>query len=245
MKKKKISPEDELEAVEALSEEEIKILNAQSQSKEDRSKLPEYDTSDLAKARRFAKKNKFTVVFVIATVILLIALIVALSVMLGNKLSDAPSTDDFSVTLGEEKLTLKYKDAMRDGVFYFDIRKIAAYADLVVSGGDGRIKISSPDGSYVRFESGKDTATVNGTRVLVGGKVYINEKTDKSEGECLVPFSFIQDLFSYKRVSDSVSVKIRFTDDDNTVIIRRVVYSETGEPLPISFSADCFDIANG
>lgn len=229
---------------EPLSAEEIKILEASHEGEIDRSTLPPHDNTDLAKAKRYVKKNKFTVLFVVVTIVLLAAVIGTLAFMLYKVNSGKPSTKDFSVTMGEEEFTIPYKKATKDGVFYFDMRLIADYTELIVSGGDGRIKFSCPDGTYVRFEHNGETATVNGTRVFLDGKAKITDKDEDSKGECLVPFSFIEKLFSYRFVENHASVTVRWSTKDNTVLIRRIVYKETGEPLPISFSADCFDIAD-
>lgn len=226
-----------------LTDDELRLIRAVKKKEPDRSKLPPHDNSDLAKAKRYAKKNIVSVIFVILTIVMLAAVILILGIILFKSIQALPSKDDYKVTLGEEEYTLSYKDSDRDGTFYFDVRKIADYGGLIVSGGEGRLKISCPDGTYVRFEHGNDTATVNGVRVHVNGKVEITEKTEKSEGECLVPFSFIQKLFSFEKESGAPGIRIKFSNEDNTIIIRKVTIRETGEALPISFSPDCFNIA--
>ena len=226
-----------------LSEDEIKLIVKAHEGELDRSTLPPHDNSDLAKAKRYVKKNKFTVLFVALTVVLLAAVIGVLAFMMYRANLGKPSTKDFSVTLGEEEFTMPYKKSVKDGVFYFDMRVIADYTGLVVSGEKGNIKFSCPDGTYVRFENGKDTATVNGTRVYLDGTAKITDKTKDSKGECLVPFTFIQKLFSNPAADNSPGVKTIWNKNNNTVIIRQVVYQETGKPLPISFSPDCFDLA--
>ena len=153
---------------EMLSDDELKILSA-AHKDFDRSTLPNYDNSDVAKAKRYAKKNKPTVIFVSATVLLLIAVIVTLSVFLYLQGRDAPSTEDFKLTLGEDEYTIKYKSAMRDDVLYLDIVQIARYTELVISGSANAVKISCDDGTYVRFEQGENTALVNGEKVKLGG----------------------------------------------------------------------------
>ncbi len=229
---------------EGLSDEEIELLQ-KTRPELDRSTLPPHDNSDMARAKRFAKKNKFTVIFVASTLLLLLIIVGVLAVMLYRNSLGKPSTDDFSVVLGEEKLTVPYKSAMRDGVFYFDLRLISDYADLVVSGGEGNMKFTCPDGTYVRFENGKDTATVNGVRVFVGGRAEIVPKDGETEAACFVPFDFIDKLFSHKTVGDRVSLGIVFSDKDNKIKIKRIFYEDSGNPLPISFSSDCFESAEG
>ncbi len=226
-----------------LSDSEIEMLNASKKGKIDRSTLPPLDNSDMAQAKRFVKKNKFSTIFVALTLCLLAALFAVLGFMLIRTIINAPSKDDYTVNMGDKKTVYAYKDYSRDGEFYFDMRIIASYADLVVSGGEDNIKIKCPDGTYVEFENGNDTAVVNGTRVHLGGTAEITKKTDKSEGKCLVPFSFIEDLFSYPAEENTPGMRVIFSTDDNTVIIKRVTYGEGGDPLKITFSADCFDLA--
>lgn len=227
---------------EILNEEELAMLRASHEGETDRSTLPPHDNSDLAKAKRFAKKNKFSVAFVIITVVLLVAVIGVLCYMLYSIISSKPSSDDFTVTMGDEEYVIPYEDAMIDGVFYLDLRKIALYTDLIISGSEGRMKFSCEDGTYVRFEHGSTTATVNGTRVRLEGTAKIIDATKDTDGECLVPFSFIQKLFSLPTAQNTPGVRTRFSDKDNTVIIRRVTF-ESGKYLPISFSADQFQLA--
>ncbi len=234
----------EKESYAPLSEDELRMLKASQEGEIDRSTLPPHDNSDMAKAKRYVKKNKLSVLFVLLTVIILAAVLFVLGFMLVSSLLNRPSTDDFTVILGDEdnKYTVKYEDAMIDDVFYLDIIKIAKYADIVVSGKEQRIKLMCEDGTYVRFEHGKNTATVNGTRVHLKGTAKITEATDKKDFECLVPYSFIEKLFSNPTVGDTPGVRTVFSSKDNKVQIGRVLY-QSGTPLPISFSADCFDIA--
>ena len=233
----------EAESLKLLSDDELKILKASQEGKIDRSTLPPHDNSDLAKVKRYVKKNKFPVIFVILTVGLLTAILFGLCFMLLNSILNAPSKDDFTVILGnDEKYTVKYKNAVIDDVFYLDIIKIANYTELVVSGTSQRIKITCPDGTYVSFENGKNTATVNGVRVHLEGTARITPPTDKVSGECLVPYSFIEKLFSNPTEKDTPGVRTVFSSKTNEVHIGRVRY-KSGSPLPISFSDDCFDIA--
>ena len=233
----------EKESYAPLSEEEIMMLKASQEGEIDRSTLPPHDNSDMAKAKRYIKKNKLSVLFVTLTALVLTAVLFVLGFMLISSLLNRPSTDDFTVILGDEKnkYTVKYEDAMIDDVFYLDVIKIAKYADITVSGTEQRIKLMCEDDTYVRFEHGKNTATVNGTRVHLKGAAKIIS-TDGNEVKCLVPYSFIERLFSNPTVGDTPGVRTVFSNKDNKVKIGRVLY-KNGTPLPISFSADCFDIA--
>ena len=86
---------------ELLSDDELAMLRAFQEGEIDRSTLPPHDNSDLAKAKRFAKKNKFSVIFVTLTVVLLLAVIGVLCFMLYDVISGRPSSDDVTLTLGE------------------------------------------------------------------------------------------------------------------------------------------------
>lgn len=250
-KKKLLSRDVEDEALngggtpdtEPLSKEEKKILFA-AHKDFDRSTLPNYDNSDLAKAKRYAKKNKFTVGFVIGTVALLLVIIVALSVVLLIQRANAPSTDDFTLTLGEDEHIIKYKSAMRDDTLYLDIVQIARYTELIISGNESSLKISCEDGTYVRFEQGEGIAIVNGEKVKLGGKAEIVRLDADSEEkmQCFIPYTFIEKLFSAEVEKGTPSVYVDFSDKTNKILIHRISYKDSGKPLPISFRVDCFDL---
>lgn len=226
-----------------LTRDERKMIRATKRKGIDRSKLDPYDKSDLAAAKRYAKKNKFKVAFVIFTLVLLLAMIGVIVTVLVIKLQSGPSRANYQVYVGdEEPYELNYKEANSLGEFYFDLHSIAKYADLQVSGGNGRLKFMCPDGTYVRFVADEATATVNGEAVKVGGKVKIIEPTDKEDRKCLVPFDFIEKLFSHKADGNSVGMIVK-VNEKNKVTIHRISYSNGTNP-PISFEADCFEYAS-
>ena len=144
-----------------LSEEEIKILKASvNAEKVDRSKLPHYDNSDKAKLWRYIKKNK-----VFAAICAVLALCVAVTLILCvvfavRKAMGGENKDDFTVILGDDRYTAKYKDIMRDGVLYVDMRRIADYTGLTVSGTKTSVKFTYDDNNYLRFENGSDSAVI-------------------------------------------------------------------------------------
>lgn len=241
-KKKRLKSNVDNRDAQLLSDDELKMLAA-SRGEIDRSTLPHYDNSDIAIAKRYAKKNKTTVIFVAVTITLVLAVIAVLSIFLYQKLADAPSKDDYVLTLGDEEYVIKYKNAMKNDVLYLDIIQIARYADLVVSGSTKSLKITCDDGTYVRFENGKNIATINGDSVKLGGTAYINTLDDESNEkiECLIPFTFIEKLFSYQVENGTSSLYVSLKKS-NKILIRRKIYKESELPLPISFSADCFDL---
>ena len=246
-KRKRLPPdmqvEEDITNAEPLSPEELKLISTV-RDKNDRGELPHYDNSDIALAKRYAKKNKATVLFVALTIVLVLAVIAVLSVLLYGKLSNAPSKDDITVTLGDEEYIVKYKKAMRDGVLYLDIVPIAKYAGLTVSGDEHSLKITCADGTFVRFEHGKTYAIVNDETVKLEGEASIARlKENKDQKiECSVPFSFIDKLFSHQVEKGTVSMYASFSQNSNEVLFHKISYKDSGKPLPISFSADCFDV---
>ena len=228
----------------SLTREERKMIRATKRKGIDRSKLDPYDKSDMAEAKRYAKKNKFKVVFVSLIILLLLAIIATIVTVLVLKLNNGPSTANYQVHIGDnDPYELKYKEANSYGQFYFDLCSIADYSELTVSGSEKALKFVCPDGkSYVRFSSDSATAVVNGDAVKVGGKVKIIPPNDKSDMKCLVPFKFIEKLFSYKADGNSVGMVVK-VNDKNKVTIHRISYSNGTNP-PIAFSSDCFDYAS-
>ena len=248
MKKKKNSlsfdgEDKSVDRASALSKEELKML-ASVRQKNARDDLPHYDNSELAKAKRYAKANKLTVIFVLCTILLVIAVISVLSVLLYQKIDGAPSKEDYTVTLGDESYTVKYKSAMNDGVLYLDLVPIAKYAGLVISGDERTLKISCEDGTYVRFENEKSVANVNGENVKLGGKAKLSTAVVDGQKQlvCEIPFDFIRSLFSHEAVKGAVGLFIVDVNKNNKIQIHRLNFANSDQPIPISFSADCFSI---
>ena len=233
---------DHSEPPKKLTREERRMIRATKRKGIDRSRLDPYDKSDIAEAKRYAKKNKFKVIFVTFIIILLLAIIGAIVTVLVLKLQSGPSKANYEVCIGDEDpYELKYKEANSLGQFYFDLRSIAKYAELTVSGSNGRIKFTCADGTYVRFTKDSAVATVNGDAVKVGGKVKIIDSTDKESGKCLVPFKFIEKLFSHKADGNSIGMLVKVSAK-NKVTIHRISYSNGSMP-PISFASECFEYA--
>ena len=234
---------EEIDDLKKLSKAERKMLRAAKRKGVDRSTLDPYDQSDKAEFKRYAKKHKATVAIVSITIALLLAIIGTVVAILVIRQQGKPSSANYEVTVGEDKpYTLSYKEANSYGQFYFDLCSIAKYSDLVVSGSEGRVKFTCPDGTYVRFVNDSATATVNGDAVKVGGKVKIIPSTEKEEGKCLVPFKFIEKLFSHKADGNSVGMVAKVSSK-NKVTIHRISYSNGSQP-PISFASECFDYAD-
>ena len=227
------------ETAKELSREERKMIRAAKRKGIDRSTLDPYDQSDLAEARRYAKKNKFKVIFVTLTISLLIAIIATVATVLIIKAVNAPSKANYQVTVGDNKpYELSYKASNTYGELYFDLCSIAKYADLIVSGSDKALSFTCPDGTYVRFVNKSATATINGDAIKVGGKVIITPATDKSEIKCMVPFNFLKKLFSHEVPGKSAGMALE-VKKNNEMNIQRYK-DKNGNIVPISFSSEYF-----
>ena len=226
MKKKKISSGN------PLSPEELKMLSSEiSRNETDRSQLPPHDNSDRAKAKRFMKKNLF---FTVSAVIVVIAILVCSVfgvVALVKKIAARPNTSDYKIYLGNKKqpYTVSYKDAVLDGVLYLDVRKFAAYAGLVVSGSETKIKFTASDYEYLRFEDKSEYAVISGNKVEISPPAIVNAK------ECLVPYAFLEKALSS-------GLRLRLDTENNTIRITRQVYEGTTIPAALIFSAGSFTV---
>ena len=220
-----------------LSEQELEMLRASVQSeKVDRSKLPHYDNSDKAKFFRYVKKNK---TFAAAAVVVLvcIALVLTLCVVFAVKHANENrvNKDDFTIIVGNEKYTVKYKDAVRGGVLYIDVLRISKYADLIRTGSDDKVKFTSSENNYLRFENDSDTAVINGSLVDLGGVAKVTAEA------CDVPFEFLK-----KAIGTENGIKLSLDTETNTVKISRRYYETKDKdvllPVEIAFYTDSFEI---
>ncbi len=220
-----------------LTEEEIKILRASVRSEKiDRSRLPHYDNSDKAKLWRYIKKNKaFAAVCAVLAVCVAVMLVLCV-VFAVKKAAGAENKDDFTVILGNDDYTVKYKDAVRDGVLYVDMRKIADYTGLTVSGSKTSVKFTYDDDNYLRFENGSSNAVINGSMVELGGVALVNESV------CEIPYEFLT-----KSVGDGL--KFKLDRETNTIQITRRMYATDDRnvyiPKEIHFYTDSFTVLMG
>ena len=231
---------------EALSYEEIQMLQAGlRQSGEDRSQLPPHDTSDRAKLFRYIRKNKLVSA---AAIVVLLAILAGIGFGIFGLISywnNRPNTSDFTIQLGEtEPYTVKYSDAVRDGVLYIDMVKVAEFTDaMIVSGTKTNRKFTASDGTSIRFEQGSEVARINEDRVemwitpVTGGKKVL-ARTEITETECWIPY-----LFLTQTVSEGM--KFRMDPETNTITIKHIHYvydgdKENAEPANILFDIGPF-----
>lgn len=245
-RKKKNLPEIESEPIDALSYEEMKLLHIEHEKSEDRSQLPPHDQSDKAKLFRFAKKNKIVTASSIIILLALLAGVVFGVYFLISAWINRPNTSDFTVELGEEEpFTVPYDEMVRDGVLYVDLRKIAPFADLIVSGSPEQMQFASRSGDFLRFEHDSEYARINGNLVEMlvpefRGDKDISAKAIITAEVCYVPYHFLKNT-----VSDGL--QFRFDNETNTLSFRRTFTGEFDEEdLPIAakvlFSANRFTV---
>lgn len=218
-KKKDIARPDGDISTETFSAEELSMLRASAVSSgEDRSKLPPHDTSDKANFFRLIKKNKLVVAAAIFVALALVVGVVVGSGILVTKLINYHK--DFSVVIGDEDpYTVPYKEAVIEGVLYIDVRKIADFSGLTLSGTQKRIQLTATDGSYLLFENENETAFINGgytaieAEELESGK-RVSAKAYVSADECLVPYTFF-----VKAVSED-TMKFSFDAETHTIYVK-------------------------
>jgi|GEM_PF-475583 len=227
-KKKKKLPEIESEPIDALSYEEMKLLHTEHEKSEDRSQLPPHDQSDKAKLFRFAKKNKIVTASSIIILLALLAGVVFGAYFLISAWINRPNKSDFTIELGEEEpYTVPYDEMVRDGVLYVDLRKIAPFADLIVSGSPEQMQFTAKTGTFLSFENESEIARINGKRVEMlvpefRGEKEISAKAFITSEACYVPYYFLKNT-----VSDGL--QFRFNNKTNTLSFRRTFTEEVDE----------------
>ncbi|MBQ9783547.1 MAG: M15 family metallopeptidase [Clostridia bacterium] len=232
-----------------LSERELRILrSAIADAGEDRSELPPYDTSDRAHLVRYAKKNRL----VTATVIVIaVGLLIGLALGAYAAVSyfiNRPSTSDFTIMLGEDDkdpLTVPYKTAVRDGVFYVDMTAIAEYAGMARAGSEKRMTFAASADHYLRFEHNSELAVINGNQIEMkvtdlDGEKSVVAKAYIEGSSCFVPYQVLTRsvgdglLFRLDRSTNTLTVKRLYDGDEEK--------PETLTPRQIVLRADAFTI---
>lgn len=233
------------ESASPLSYEEIQMLHAGiRQSGEDRSQMPPHDTSERASVMRFVRKNKLVAVA---------ALVIAMAILAGvgfgvfsliSYWNNRPNKSDFTIQLGQnEPYTVKYSDAVRDGVLYIDMVKVAEFTDfMIVSGTKTSRKFTASDGTSIRFEQGSEIAQINGERVemriapVTGGKKVL-ARAEMTATECWIPYSFLTQTVSE-------GMKFRMDPETNTITIKHIHYVYDGDKENAEPSKILFDIGD-
>lgn len=240
-------PSEEEAKADALSAQEKEMLRAAlAQTGGDRSQLPPHDSSERAQVARFAKKNKLVTVAAIFITVALLAGLVIGAFLFFSWLSNRPNKSDFTIVLGDAKpVTISYDHLVRDGVLYVDMRQIASYAGLTVSGSDVKLRFTGTNNSFLQFEHDSELALINGEQVeirvpLLSRDKEVVAKTYIENGQCLVP---------YRLLTRAVSSGILFRLDEktNTITVQRKYLPQEDEDDPkvgtdLLFKSDLFTI---
>ncbi len=234
--RRKIKGKNGIPQSETLSDEEYRLIKQSVDSERvDRSRLPNYDNSDKAKLIRYMKKNKVFSAVCIVLAVCIIALLTLCVVFAVNKAKNKVNTDDYKITVGSDTYTVKYKNAVRNGVLYIDMYKIAEYTSMTRTGSKSAVKFTADENNYLRFENGSDTAVINGNMVDLGGTAVVNADV------CEIPYDFLN-----KALGSGNGLKLTLDNDKNTVKITRRMYKTDDKdailPVEILFYSDSFDI---
>ena len=196
----------------ALTEEELSLLQqSMSANKGNRRLMARQQRTGKARLVRYIRKNKIFAVTCVILAVCMVTLLILSAVFVAGILKNRENTDDFTVFLGDDSYTAKYKDVMRDGILYVDMRRIAEYTDLIVTGSATSVKFTYDEDNYLRFENGSTEAVINGSMVELGGAATVNAQV------CEVPYEFLT-----KAVGDGL--KFALDRETNTIRIRRVMY---------------------
>lgn len=222
---------------ETLSDEEYDLVKQSvAAEKVDRSKLPHYDNSDKAKLFRYIKKNKiFTVICIVLAVcvIALLSLCIVFAVKKSNE--SKVNTDDYTIIIGDQTYTVKYNSAVRDGILYIDMYKIAKYTEMTRTGSSNKVKFTAHENNYLRFENESDTAVINGDMVDLGGVATVTAEV------CEIPYDFL-----VKVIGSGNGLKLSLDKETNTLKITRRMYTTDDKdvfiPVEILFYSDAFEI---
>ena len=233
-RKKKRLLDIEEEPIDALSYEELQMLRTQQGKSEDRSQLPPHDQSDKANFRRLIKKNKLVTA---AISVVAIALLVGIGFGFFGLITlwqNRPNTSDFTFELGEEKpYTVVYEELVRDDVLYVDLRSLAPFADLIVTGTAKEMQFTAKSGTFLRFEHGSEYARINGKRVEMTVSEFRGEKEKSAKAilsadACYVPYQFLKET-----VIDGM--EFRLDSKENVLSFRRILTDEVDkQDEPIS-----------
>ena len=220
-----------------LSAEELELLKKSVDAdRAARKSLDPFDNSDGAKLVRYAKKNRVFTAIVASLIALCIIALTLGGIFLYRYTSGLENKDDFTVIIGDEKYTMPYKSTVFEGDVYVDMYKIAEYASLTISGSDTKIKFTSDENNYLKFENDSREAVINGSLVDLGGCAQV------SRGKCLVPVEFLQ-----KAVGNGL--RISLDRETNTIEVKRRMYSTDKKdvfvPVEIMFYTDSFTVLMG
>ncbi len=233
--------------LDSLSSDELTLLKTSiAGSGEDRSQLPTHDQSDRAQLIRLMKKNKPVAAAVLIVVLALVIGLVVGTVMLVSYWINRPNTSEFSFVFGdEEPYTVPYRDAVRDGILYVDLKKLAPAFGITISGSEEKLTFTVSNNTYLRLENNSEYAVINGEKILISasplsGGTALSAKAYISATEAWVPYGFFQNAVSEGLIS-------RLNTSTNTLTFRRVYNIFNGDmdtkvPADILFHTEGFTV---
>ncbi len=104
---------------------------------------------------------------------------------------DAPDSSRYSYTVGDEKYSLPYAKAVKNGRVYISFTDIAEMCDLAVTGSadDMKYVIKGDEAETIRFVTGTRVVYVNGIETRLGTECYFEND------ELYVPVDFVSTYF--------------------------------------------------
>ena len=200
-----------------LSDDEIEMLRSGLTGS---SGAGHYDNSPRAQTVRYIKQNKLFSASIAIAAVLLVVVLVFVTVFFIGKIGDRPNTSDYTVYLGNEQYTVKYKDAVKDGVVLIDMRRVATFSSLSVGGSDTNVKFSASDTQYLGFTNESEVAVINGKSVVM------ERKAEVSAEKCLIPLNFLIN-------AREEGLLIKHDTENNIIKIGRRVYKDkNGDLIP-------------
>ena len=206
-----------------LSAEELRAIKESiSNTRVDRSKLPPHDRSVKARVSRYLKKH---VVLAVISVILALSILSGAgfgTVMLGIGFVEnvIKPNADFIIVIGDnDPYKVKMKDAVRDGILYIDLRKIAEVTGLKMSGTEKRIQFSTNNNTYMLFEDKSDVVYINGRLAYMEAKSFDGNRRSSAKAyvtadQCLVPYEFLVNTIS------ADTLRFELDKENHTILIK-------------------------
>lgn len=198
-------------------------VKARTQAKDPRAKLtPEQAAINRQRRERekyYAKKRRAATRKLIFTRLMLFAaaFVVMAAISAGLfflNLNHVPSTDSsrYTYLIGEEKYTLPYSKAVRDGRVYVSFSAVAEMCDLVPMGSktdDLTYVIKNEEEEKIKFIIGSRVVYVNGVETRLGAECYYEDDT------LYVPVSFVDAYFK--------GLTVEVNENKHEVEISRVI----------------------
>ena len=225
---------EEIVEVEALSQDELKMIQNRQDQLEDSSAIPPPTKKKPSKLLTLVKKNRLITVIISVFAVALIAALILLAVYVADLIS-MNSKRDYTITLGKDKdleeIKVAYEETVINDVVYIDMNVLAKYAELSVSGSEESMKYIASGNNYMKFTDDSEYAIINATKIIMPAPAIVGD------GKCLVP---------YQVLTKAVSGGLTFHSNakKHKIEIVRDTYEEEGVEYKseITFSPDRFTV---